>query len=185
MGSDKIRVGIVGFGTVGTGVAKLLLEDSEAIRTKTGLEVELATVIDVDTESARSVDLPEGLLSSDVERILNDDSIDIGVELVGGTTFAKEIQLKMLQSGKHVVTANKALLAEFGTELFKAARESNRCIAFEASCAGGVPIISVLRTGTVHVIIFFQICRSQVKVFRKRFRRPRKEVTRRPTLLWT
>jgi homoserine dehydrogenase len=147
MGSKKIKVGIIGFGTVGTGVAKLLLEDAATIRARTGLEIELAVVVDVDTTTAREVDLPEGILTDDINSLLSDETIDIGVELVGGTTIAKDIQLKLLQSGKHVVTANKALLAEHGTELFKAAREMKLSIAFEASCAGGIPIISVLRTG--------------------------------------
>jgi homoserine dehydrogenase len=147
MGNNKVRVGIVGFGTVGTGVAKLLLEDAAMIRAKTGLEVELVRVVDVDTKTTRSVSLPEGMLTDDIDGLLSDETIDIGVELVGGTTAAKDIQLKLLQSGKHVVTANKALLAEHGTGLFKAAREKKLSIAFEASCAGGIPIISVLRTG--------------------------------------
>lgn len=147
MSSNKVRVGIIGFGTVGTGVAKLLLEDAAAIRARTGLEIELATVVDVDTKTARGVGLPEGMLTDNVDTLLKDETIDIGVELVGGTTAAKDIQLKLLQAGKDVVTANKALLAEHGTELFRAAREANRSIAFEASCAGGIPIISVIMTG--------------------------------------
>ena len=147
MTDKKIKVGIVGFGTVGSGVAKLLLEDAQSIRAKTGLELELAAVIDLDTESARPVKLPSGLLSNDIDKLLSDDSIQICVELIGGTTAAKDLQLKMLQAGKHVVTANKALLAKFGEELYSAARKNGRCIAFEASCAGGIPIVSAIRTG--------------------------------------
>ena len=98
-------------------------------------------------KSPRPVKLPKGILTNDLDKLLKDDSIKIGIELVGGTKAAKQIQLKMLRAGKDVVTANKALLAEYGNELYKAAHENGRCIAFEASCAGGIPIISGLRTG--------------------------------------
>jgi homoserine dehydrogenase len=142
-----IKVGLVGFGTVGSGVAKIILEQADAIAAKTGIRLELARVVDIDTRSQRLVKLAKGVLTDDLNKLLNDQSITIGVELVGGTGIAKEIQLKMLKSGKDVVTANKALLAEHGNELYKAAADNGRCIAFEASCAGGIPIISGLRTG--------------------------------------
>jgi len=82
-----------------------------------------------------------------LNRLLADNSVTVGVELVGGTGVAKDIQLSMLRAGKDVVTANKALLAEHGAELFRVARENDRCIAFEATCAGGIPIIGAIRTG--------------------------------------
>ncbi len=147
MAERTVRVGIVGFGTVGSGVARILLEDSGLIASKTGVRLDLACVVDVDTESQRPVSLPDGILTDDLERLLSDDSIEIAVEAVGGTGVAKDIMLRMLTAGKHVVTANKALLAEHGNELFRTARENDRCIAFEASCAGGIPIISSIRTG--------------------------------------
>jgi homoserine dehydrogenase len=147
MSEQVVKIGLVGFGTIGTGVAKLILEDAYSIAAKTGLRLELACVVDIDTETSRPVKLPEGILTNDLDRLLKDDTIKIGVELVGGTKAAKEIQLKMLRAGKDVVTANKALIAEKGSELYKAAHENKRCIAFEASCAGGIPIISGLRTG--------------------------------------
>jgi len=147
MAEKQVRVGLVGFGTVGCGVAKLILEQADSIAAKTGVRLQLACVVDIDTKSPRPVKLPEGLLASDINKLLNDQSIQIGVELVGGTTAAKQIQLKMLAAGKDVVTANKALLAEHGNELYRAAHKNGRCIAFEASCAGGVPIISAIRTG--------------------------------------
>jgi homoserine dehydrogenase len=103
--------------------------------------------VDTDTTRPRPVQLPPGALTTDLNRLLNDPSISIGVELVGGTGIAKEIQFKMLRAGKHVVTANKALLATHGNELYRVARENDRCIAFEASCVGGVPIIGAIRTG--------------------------------------
>ncbi|MCU0916080.1 MAG: homoserine dehydrogenase [Planctomycetes bacterium] len=147
MSEKRVRVGLVGFGTVGTGVAKLICEEGDAIAAKMGVRLELACVVDVDTQKPRPVPLPEGILTSDLNRLVDDRSIDVGIELVGGTGIAREIQLRMLRAGKDVVTANKALLAVHGGELFRVARENGRCIAFEASCAGGIPIISALRAG--------------------------------------
>ena len=147
MEEKRVRVGLVGFGTVGSGVAKLILEDAEAIATKMGVRLELACVVDVDTQRPRPVQLPDGVLTNDLGRLLGDKSISVGIELVGGTGIAKEVQLKILRAGKDVVTANKALLATHGPELYRVARENGRCIAFEASCAGGVPIIGAIRTG--------------------------------------
>ena len=147
MAERVVKVGLVGFGTVGSGVAKLLTEDTDLIAAKTGLRLELACVVDTDTESERPVTLPAGLLTDDLNRLLDDDTIQIGVEMIGGTDAAKQAQLRMLEAGKDVVTANKALLAEHGNELYRAAQQNDRCIAFEASCAGGIPIVSAIRTG--------------------------------------
>jgi len=147
MAEKIVKIGLVGFGTVGTGVAKLIIEDADSIAVKTGLRLELACVVDIDTKSDRAVELPDGILTDDLNRLLDDDTIQIGVEMVGGIDAAKQVQLKMLETGKDVVTANKALLAEHGNELYRAAHKNNRCIAFEASCAGGIPIISAIRTG--------------------------------------
>ena len=147
MAEKTVRVGLVGFGTVGSGVARLILEEAERISVKTGVRLELACIVDTDTESARPVKLPKDILTKDLDRLLNDESIQIGVELVGGTDAAKDVQLKMLDAGKDVVTANKALVAEHGNELYEAAHKNSRCIAFEGSCAGGIPIISAIRTG--------------------------------------
>ena len=143
-----VRIGLVGFGTVGDGVAKLLLEQGDAIASRTSLRLELAKVVDLDTTSPRPVALPAGMLTSDFGTILNDKSIQIAIELVGGTGAAKDIQLKLLAAGKDVVTANKALLAEHGAEIFAAARKLGRCVAFEASCAGGIPLISAMRVNS-------------------------------------
>ncbi|MBP7050107.1 MAG: homoserine dehydrogenase [Phycisphaerae bacterium] len=147
MEEKRVRVGLVGFGTVGTGVAKLILEQADPFIRKMGVRPELACVVDMDTTRPRPVQLPPGVLMNDLNRLLNDPSIPIGIELVGGTGIAKDIVLKMLRAGKDVVTANKALLAKHGAELYQAARENGRCIAFEASCVGGVPIIGAIRTG--------------------------------------
>jgi len=147
MDERTVKVGIAGFGTVGSGIAKLILEDAERIAAKTGIRLELACVVDIDTKSPRPVTLPEGILTDDINRLLNDETIEIGVETIGGTEIAKDVQLRMLRAGKDVVTANKALLAEHGNELYHAAHQNDRCIAFEASCAGGIPIISAIRSG--------------------------------------
>jgi len=147
MQERRVRVALIGFGTVGSGVARLLLEQGSAIRERTGVAIELAAVVDTDATRPRPVALPPGLLTSDLDRVLNDESIEIGIELIGGTTVARQVQHRLLEAGKHVVTANKALLAEYGPELYVAARKADRCIAFEGSCAGGVPIILALRSG--------------------------------------
>jgi homoserine dehydrogenase len=147
MEAKTIKIGLVGYGTVGVGVAKILFENAAQITARTGLKLELACVVDKDTTRVREFTLPKGLLTDDLNVLLNDPSIEIALELAGGTTFAKDIQIQMLRAGKHVVTANKALLAEYGEELYKAALDAKRCIAFEASCCGGIPIVSALRTG--------------------------------------
>ncbi len=149
MAEKIVKVGIVGFGTVGCGVAKLLLTHNHAIEAKTGVRLELACVVDKDTTSPRPVQLGRGVLTDDINKLLDDNSIEIGIELIGGTTAAKKIQEDMLKAGKHVVTANKALLAEHSSQLYKTAHENNKCIAFEASCAGGIPVVSGIRTGLV------------------------------------
>jgi homoserine dehydrogenase len=97
---------LVGFGTVGSGVVKLIQEEADGIAAKMGVRLELACVVDTDTERPRSVQLPSGILTDDLGRLLGDTSISVGVELVGGTGIAKDIQLRMLQAGKDVVTAN-------------------------------------------------------------------------------
>ncbi|NLW84578.1 MAG: homoserine dehydrogenase [Phycisphaerae bacterium] len=147
MDAKTVKIGLVGFGTVGSGVAKILQENGQEIAERTGIRLELACVADKDITTPRVVSLPAGVLTDDVSQLLNDKSIDIAIELVGGTTFAKDLVLTMLAAGKHVVTANKALLSEQGAELYRAALKARRCIAFEASCCGGIPIVSALRTG--------------------------------------
>jgi len=147
MEAKTIRIGLVGYGIVGVGVAKIIFENAAEITARTGLKLELVCVVDKDTTRPRDFNLPGGLLTDNLNTLLNDKSIDIALELVGGTTFAKDIQIQMLKAGKHVVTANKALLAEHGEALYKAALDAKRCIAFEASCCGGIPIVSALRTG--------------------------------------
>src|SRR4030042_6027852 len=100
MNEKRVKVGLVGLGTVGCGVVKLIVEQADMIAAKTGLRLELACIVDIDTESCRPVKINEKILTNDINKLLNDDSIRIGVELVGGTIAAKDIQLRMLRAGK-------------------------------------------------------------------------------------
>ena len=142
-----VKVGVIGFGTVGAGVVSCLLGNGTVIKRRTGVEVELAGVADLDTKSDRGVKLPPGILTNDAAALI--DNVDVVVELVGGTGVAKDLILKALGKGKPVVTANKALLAEFGEELFAAAEKSRADIYYEASVAGGIPAVKALREGLV------------------------------------
>jgi homoserine dehydrogenase len=144
-----INVGIIGFGTVGTGTVRILLENREILKERLGFEINLKRIADLDIERDRGISLPEGVLSTDVDALLNDPHIDIVVELIGGIKPAKDFILKAISNRKHVVTANKALLATAGNEIFTAALEAGVEIGFEASVAGGIPIIKVIREGLV------------------------------------
>lgn len=143
----EVKVGIIGFGTVGTGVASCLLQNAEVIARRTGIRPVLAKIADVDIETPRGIALPDGILTRDAEGLIKE--VDIVVELVGGTGLAKDFILSALKQGKPVVTANKALLAEHGEEIFYAAEKSKADIYYEASVAGGIPIIKILREGLV------------------------------------
>jgi homoserine dehydrogenase len=138
----KIKVGIVGMGTVGTGVARLLLDYGDRTARHAGCTLWLQKVVVRDVHKPRDADLPAGILSDRLSDILNDPEIVAVAELIGGLEPARTIVLKLLEAGKDIVTANKSLLAEHGPELFDRARELGRSIAFEASVAGGVPIIT-------------------------------------------
>ena len=143
----KSKVAIIGFGIVGSGVAKILLEQKDSIQKRTGIEFEVTDIVDKDLSRDRGVSIPEGILHDDLDKVLNNPEIETVAVLVGGTTFSADIQKKILASGKNVVTANKALLAERGDEIFTAARDSKKTVAFEASCCGGIPLISSINTG--------------------------------------
>ena len=138
----SMKVGIVGLGTVGTGVASLLLDQQHRIARHAGRGLELTAAVVKNPSKPRDLTLPAGVLTNDLERITAADDIRVVCQLVGGLEPARSIMLELLESGKDVVTANKALLAEHGPELFDRARELGRSIAFEASVAGGIPIIT-------------------------------------------
>ncbi|MBI5888486.1 MAG: homoserine dehydrogenase [Deltaproteobacteria bacterium] len=144
---QKINVGLIGFGTVGTGVVKVLKENAAVIKDRVGAEICLKRVADKDTARDRGVKLDDGVLIDDAMAVINDPEISIVIELVGGTTIAKDFILAALDKGKHVVTANKALLSTHGEEIFKKASAKGLDIGFEASVAGGIPIIKSLREG--------------------------------------
>ncbi len=140
---QPLRVAIVGLGTVGSGVAKILLENSQHIARRSGREIDVVFAIVRDPTKPRGVTLPDGVLATSFE-LMESPEIDVVCELIGGTTTAGDVVRQALNAGKHVVTANKALLCEQGDELFQLAREKGKTICFEAAVAGGVPVIEGL-----------------------------------------
>ncbi len=147
MASKGVGVGLVGFGTIGAGVAKVLIRNAETIERRLGFPLQLVRVADLDLESDRGVDLAGIRFDADGQGLLSDPDVDIVIELVGGYDFARKLCLDAIGNGKHVVTANKALLAVHGGEIFAAAREGGVDVAFEAAVAGGIPILRALREG--------------------------------------
>ncbi len=143
----EIRIGIIGFGTVGAGTAANLLANSDVIARRTGVKLVLSRIADLDITTDRGVEVPPGVLTTDAAEAIAES--DIVVELVGGTTVAKKFILDAIRAGKSVVTANKALLALHGEEIFAAAEAAGVDVFYEASVAGGIPIIKALREGLV------------------------------------
>jgi homoserine dehydrogenase len=153
----KINVGLLGCGTVGTGVAKILIENQDLITSRIGAVLNLKSVADIDINSDRGLQFGEGVLTTDSHRVVTDPEIDIILEMVGGETVAKELMLKAIEHGKHVVTANKALLANQGQEIFRLAEKKGVDLAFEASVGGCMPIIKSLRESLVGNRIYSMI----------------------------
>ncbi len=144
-----IKVGLLGCGTVGTGVAKILIEKQELIQRRVGAAIHLKHVADIDTTRDRGISFAPGVMTDDAARVVQDPDIDIIVEMIGGDTFAREMTLMAIENGKPVVTANKALLAAHGNELFAAADKKGVDLAYEASVGGCMPIIKTLRESMV------------------------------------
>ena len=142
-----IRVGLLGIGTVGSGTFNVLRRNQEEIKRRAGRGIEIAMVADLDTARAKSVVGDSARVVADAREVIANADIDIVVELIGGYGIARTLVLEAIAAGKHVVTANKALLAVHGTEIFAAAREKGVVVAFEAAVAGGIPIIKALREG--------------------------------------
>ena len=142
-----IQVGLLGIGTVGSGTFNVLQRNQEEIRRRAGRGIEIAMVADLDTERARSVVGDTAKVVGDAREIIANPEIDVVIELIGGYGIAKALVLEAIAAGKHVVTANKALLAVHGSEIFKAAAEKGVMVAYEAAVAGGIPIIKALREG--------------------------------------
>lgn len=143
----ELGIGIIGFGTVGAGVADCLSKNGEVIAKRTGVKPVIRKIADLDIVRDRGVKVPQEVLTTDAMEAI--ETCEVIVELVGGTTFAKTIILEALKRGKPVVTANKALLAKYGEELFAEAEKSGADIFYEASVGGGIPIIKSLREGLV------------------------------------
>ncbi|MGH7433130.1 MAG: homoserine dehydrogenase, partial [Candidatus Methylomirabilales bacterium] len=139
----------VGFGTVGTGVVKLLKGQAPLLERRLAARLRLKRIADLDLTRPRDVEVDPKILTTNAREIIEDPAIDIVIELIGGTTTAREVSLAALRSGKHLVTANKALLATHGLELFRAAAETRVELGFEASVCGGIPIIRAVREGLV------------------------------------
>jgi len=146
---ESINVGLIGFGTIGTGVARVLLDNADVIRRRIGCDVVLKRIADCDIKRDRGVALAEGVLVDDADIVLDDPDISIVIELVGGTGIAKDFVLKALRNGKHVVTANKALLSTFGPEIFAYSAKAGLDVGFEASVGGGIPLLKSLTEGLV------------------------------------
>ncbi|MBN9368468.1 homoserine dehydrogenase [Acidovorax sp. YS12] len=142
-----IQVGLLGIGTVGSGVFNVLQRNQEEIRRRAGRGIEIAMVADLDTGRARSIVGDKIRVVGDAREVIANPEIDIVIELIGGYGVAKALVLEAIAAGKHVVTANKALLAVHGTEIFAAASAKGVMVAFEAAVAGGIPIIKALREG--------------------------------------
>ncbi len=144
---EPYGIALIGCGTVGSGVAKLLLEHPERLTARAGRPLQLRRVVLRDLDKPREVNIPASLITTDLRKIIDDPVIDVAVEVVGGIGWARQAVLDLLAAGKHVVTANKALLATHGAEIFDAGRQHGRAIAFEASVGGGIPIIGALCQG--------------------------------------
>ncbi len=142
---QNINVGLLGFGTIGTGVVKVFQQNHDLLVSRLGTGIELVRIADLDTQSDRGVQLPPGLLTDDAQGLLNDPQIQIVIELIGGYEPARTFVLQAIRNGKHVVTANKALLAKHGEEIFRAAEEAGVEVMFEASVGGGIPVISAIK----------------------------------------
>ena len=142
-----MRVGLLGIGTVGGGTYTVLKRNADEIARRAGRPIEITVVADKNLELARRVTGGACRLTDDAFAVVADPEVDIIIELIGGYSVARELVLKAIEHGKHVVTANKALLAKYGNEIFAAAREKDVIVAFEAAVAGGIPIIKALREG--------------------------------------
>jgi homoserine dehydrogenase len=144
-----ISIGLIGFGTVGTGVVKLLQENGDLIAGRLGAEIRLQRIADIDIRKSRGIPVDDALLTTDAADILNDPGIDIVVELMGGYEPARAFILAAMGNGKHVVTANKALLATHGDEIFRSAMRHGVNIGFEASVGGTIPVIKALKESLI------------------------------------
>jgi len=145
--NDVVKIGLIGFGTIGSGVVETLNKNSAMVENKVGKKIILKKVVDLDITTDRGVDISPDILSTDIDDILNDPEIEIVIELIGGYQPALKFILKALKNGKHVVTANKALLAKHWEEIISTAQKNNARVCFEASVGGGIPLLQPLNEG--------------------------------------
>jgi len=139
------KIGLIGFGTIGGGVADILIKKRDFWKKTLGIDVELKRIVDKDITSDRNVDISGVQITDNYKDLINDKEISIVIELVGGYGFAKEFVVEALKAGKNVVTANKALVATFGEELYSAAKEGNADLFYDAAVAGGIPIVKAVK----------------------------------------
>lgn len=143
----SIKIGIIGFGTVATGAVKILTRQKELLQRRLGAALEIVQIADLDIKRSRGVSIPKGILTADAAKVIRNPDVDIVVELMGGIDPARQFILDAIGRGKHVVTANKALLAAHGEEIFEAAAERGVDVGFEGSVCGGIPIIRAMKEG--------------------------------------
>jgi len=141
---EPLGIALIGCGTVGSGVARLLLEHGDRLAARAGRPLVLRRVVVRHPSKARPVHLPAEMVTTDLRSVLSDPAVQVGVELVGGVDWARQAVVGLLEAGKDVVTANKALLAQHGGQVFDTARRHGRAVAFEASVGGGIPIVAAL-----------------------------------------
>ncbi len=143
----EVKIGLIGFGTIGTGVVKILRQNSAIIEKKLNARLVLKKIADLDITSSRGVEVGKELLTTDAGEIVNDADIDIVIELIGGINPAKQFILDSIKNGKHAVTANKALLAKEGIEIFQTAESEGKNVGFEASTGGVIPVVRAIKEG--------------------------------------
>jgi homoserine dehydrogenase len=149
MQMNKVGIGLIGLGTVGSGVVELLNTNGDKIASRLGLRLELVKVAEINPDRVKQTGISPAIWTKDAESVIRDPSVQIVVELIGGTGIAREIIMQSLRLRKPVVTANKALLAEYGDEIFRTANENKTDIYFSASAGGGIPLIRALRDGLI------------------------------------
>lgn len=145
MQNRKLNVGLLGFGTIGSGVVRVFQQNAELMRERTGMTWQLTRIADLDITSDRGVVVPDGVLTTDAQQVITDPDIDVVIELIGGYQPALKFILEAIANGKHVVTANKALMAIHGQEIAEAASKAGVDVLFEAAVGGGIPVISAIK----------------------------------------
>ena len=145
----KISVGIIGFGTIGSGVVKILQDNSDIIKKRLGIIVEVTKIADLDITTDRGIKIDPKILTTDAQEVINHPEVNVIVELIGGYEPARSLILQAINAGKHVVTANKALLAKYGSEIFSIGEDQQVSIGFEAAVGGAIPIIRAIRESFV------------------------------------